>query len=361
MFRSMASHMGGVVDTQVEGEAGSVKVVAGSVEVAAGSVEVEATPVEVVAGLVEEEEEIQLVTDKVAENLRKECATGTFRKSGDKIPKGILEKKNKLLVKWKKDQEAKGNVLKKGKWSKQLASIDETTKDVKKDTTEIKATTKDIQTKTDKLLAEQEALPQKLAEVMDKKNNAIYAKPKDMVEMGVFLGSSQVQVKLLHAILDDSIPDEDEKQDLKRKPRQFKAAYIAQNIKIDKLQELLKKHTSGTEPPPAKKQRRSELCEVCNEHVPDVGDICQNCRPSSAGASGSCAGNASIALGEGTESKETKAKGMGKGKGQGKGKGEAEKQTSKGGMGGRGGGKGKAKGKGKGKGEADVDSVVEPS
>ena len=294
------------MDTQVEGEAGSVKVVAGSVEVAAGSVEVEATPVEVVAGLVEEEEEIQLVTDKVAENLRKECATGTFRKSGDKIPKGILEKKNKLLVKWKKDQEAKGNVLKKGKWSKQLASIDETTKDVKKDTTEIKATTKDIQTKTDKLLAEQEALPQKLAEVMDKKN-------------------------------------------------------IAQNIKIDKLQELLKKHTSGTEPPPAKKQRRSELCEVCNEHVPDVGDICQNCRPSSAGASGSCAGNASIALGEGTESKETKAKGMGKGKGQGKGKGEAEKQTSKGGMGGRGGGKGKAKGKGKGKGEADVDSVVEPS
>ena len=99
------------MDTQVEGEAGSV-------EVAAGSVEVEANPVEVVAGLVEEEEEIQLVTDGAAAKLRKECATGTFINSGDKIPEGILEKKNKLLAKWKKDQEAKGNVLRKGKWSK---------------------------------------------------------------------------------------------------------------------------------------------------------------------------------------------------------------------------------------------------
>ena len=328
MFRSMASHMGGVVDTQVEGEAGSV-------EVAAGSVEVEANPVEVVAGLVEEEEEIQLVTDGAAAKLRKECATGTFINSGDKIPEGILEKKNKLLAKWKKDQEAKGNGLRKGKWSKQLASIEKTTKDVKKDTAAIKIN-------TDKILNAQEDLPEKVVEAIDKKTKAMYGKPKDQVEMGIYLNSPQVPVKVLNAMLDELIIDEAEKKDIKKRAKQFKASHIANLPDMDQVQELVKKHTSGTEPPPAKKQRRSELCEVCNEHVPDVGDICQNCRPSSAGASGSCAGNASIALGEGTESKETKAKG----EGQGKGKGEAEKQTAKG---------------GKGKSEADVDSVVEPS
>ena len=303
----------------------------------------------------EEQEEIQVLTKSIADKLSKECATGLFFKSGDKIPDKLLEKKNKQLAKWRKDQEAKGKILKKGKWSKQLDSIEKTTKDVKKDTAAIKIN-------TDKILNAQEDLPEKVVEAIDKKTKAMYGKPKDQVEMGIYLNSPQVPVKVLNAILDEVIIDEAEKKDLKKRAKQFKASHIANMPDMDQVQELVKKHTNtgtGTEPPPAKKQRRSELCEVCNEHVPDVGDICQNCRPSSAGASGSCAGNASIALGEGTESKGTKAKGMGKGKGQGKGKGEAEKQTSKGGMGGRGGGKGKAKGKGEKKDKApDVDSVV---
>ena len=49
----------------------------------------------------EEEEEIQLVTDKQAESLRKECATKRFIRSGEMIPQGLLEKKNKQLAKWK--------------------------------------------------------------------------------------------------------------------------------------------------------------------------------------------------------------------------------------------------------------------
>jgi len=197
----------------------------------------------------QEEVEIELVSDTTAFKLSKECATETFYGSGDNIPPSLLEKKKRQYAKWKQVQIEKGKILKKGKWSKQLDSIDETTKATKKDTTEIKATTKDIQIKTDQLLDEQKALPEKLFEAIDKKNKAVYGKPRDQVDMALHLASQQVPVKVLNAILSDCGTN-------MKGSKMDKAKWIADKAKEkpEEITALLEKH--ATSEPPAKRQRR---------------------------------------------------------------------------------------------------------
>ena len=132
---------------------------------------------------------------------------------------------------------------------KALETIDKTTKDTKEDTTEIKATTKDIQIKTDQLLDEQKALPEKLFEAIDKKNKAVYGKPRDQVDMALHLASQQVTVKVLNGILSDcGTKMKGSKMD--------KAKWIADKAKEkpEEITALLEKH--ATSESPAKRQRR---------------------------------------------------------------------------------------------------------
>ena len=76
---------------------------------------------------------VEVVSDKTAHRLSKECATGAFSGSGTSIPPKMPEKKKRLYAKWKQVQIARGWILKKGKWSKQLHSFDEKMKDTKMD------------------------------------------------------------------------------------------------------------------------------------------------------------------------------------------------------------------------------------
>ena len=83
--------------------------------------------------MVEEKDEMEVVSDKTAHRLSRECATGTFSTSGTTIPPKMLEKKKRLYAKWKQDQFARGKISRKGKWSKQLHSFDGKMKDTEVD------------------------------------------------------------------------------------------------------------------------------------------------------------------------------------------------------------------------------------